>query len=148
MKVICDEHVSPKIVRAVVDLGFKHSTAWELQSVRGSEYQSKEDEDWVSAFAKAGGQGLISADRAMLQRPSLIKQISETGLVGVYVKGRWGQSDRVRQAAFLLFWWPTIRKTLESAPAGSAWLLPNGFTEDKDLREVRPFDQNLRSEAG
>lgn len=150
MRLIGDEHVSPKIIRAVRELalaGKPARTGWSIESVIGSRYASTEDEDWIAAFATDGGQGLISADRRMLKRPTLITQIAETGVVGVYVQGGWANENRVQQAAHLLFWWPRIEETFATAPRGSAWIVPSTFDKDQALRECRPFGKPIASKS-
>lgn len=149
MRLIGDEHVSPKIIRALQDLAISRIDGWQIESAVGSRYSGREDEDWVAAFARDGGHGLISADREMLKRPTLITQISETGLIGIYVRGGYANAPRVRQAAHMLFWWPRIEETFRKAAPGTAWIVPNGFGEAKPLRECQPFGKPInKADAG
>lgn len=135
MKIIGDEHMSPRIVRAVSDLALKRG--WSIEHVIGSSYQSRADEDWVSAFANSGGNVFLSADRQMLKRPALISKISELNLIGIYLPSDWAQSKRHLQAAHILYWWPKIEATLETCAPGTAWNVPKGFGGG-DLRQFEP----------
>lgn len=148
MKLIGDEHVSPRIIRALHDLALnqKSTAGWTMESAR-DHFAGSEDEDWVVEFARAGGDGLISADREMLKRHTLIQRIAETGVIGVYVGGAWATADRVRQAAHLLYWWPKIRETFATSERGSAWIVPSGFTDRKDFRAVRPFGRPIAEQG-
>ena len=143
MRIIGDEHVSPRIVQSIRELAIARKPGWTMEAVNQSEYATNEDEDWVAAFARDGGNVILSADRQMLKRPTLISHIARTGLVGIYVRGGYANADRVRQAAHLLFWWPKIEAKIETAPAGSAWIVPNGFSERSDLVECRPYGKSI-----
>lgn len=144
MKLIGDEHVSPKIITEVREKCLPNDPAWSIQSVIGSPYAGIEDEDWIAAFAKDGGQCLISADREMLKRETLIQQISYTGIIGIYFGGAWANSGRLEQLSHLLFWWEKIETKLRSTKPGTAWIVPNNFSKAKDLREVRPHGMSIR----
>lgn len=131
MIVIADEHVSPKIVRSVREIALRRG--WRLENVSGSDLCSREDEDWIEAFASAGGRAILSADRAMLRRPTLIQKISDLGVMGIYLPSEWAAATRQYQAAHILYWWPKIEATIETGTLGSAWIVPKGFNSG-DLR--------------
>lgn len=103
MRIIGDEHVSPRIVQALRELAIARKPGWQIEAVNNSRYATGEDEDWVAAFARDGGQAILSADRRMLQRPTLIAQIARTGITGIYLREGYASADRVRQAAHMLF---------------------------------------------
>lgn len=131
MNIIGDEHLSPRIIRAVCEIALRKG--WRLEKVVGSALCNREDEDWVEAFAESGGNAIVSADRAMLKRPTLIKKISDLGLIGIYLPSEWAEARRQYQAAHILFWWPKIEQTIETSAPGSAWIVPKGFNSG-DLR--------------
>lgn len=147
MKLITDEHISPRIARAVQDIALRRE--WSLETIIGSTaYRGREDEDWVGLFAKTGGHGLISADRQMLKRPTMIGKITQLGLVGVFLPAEWAESRRHYQAAHILYWWPRIADCFDASPKGSAWIVPKGMGSG----ELRAYGgknvQARRSEAG
>ncbi|TIN98294.1 MAG: hypothetical protein E5Y03_25025 [Mesorhizobium sp.] len=125
MILIGDEHLSPKIIRAVCEVALRKG--WRLDKVTGSDLCSREDEDWIEAFAGAGGNAILSADRAMLRRPTLMKKISDLKLIGIYLPSEWAEARRQYQAAHILYWWPKIEQTIETSAPGSAWIVPKGF---------------------
>lgn len=133
MIIIGDEHLSPKIVRAVRDIALRK--AWRFDNIAGSDLCSLEDEDWIESFAKIGGNAIVSADRAMLKRPTLMSKISDLGIIGVYLPAEWANARRQYQAAHILYWWPKIEYAIESSAPGTAWIVPRGFAPTSDLRQ-------------
>lgn len=102
MKLITDEHVSPKIARAIREIALEKT--WTIETIIGNEsYAGQEDEDWVSLFARAGGRGFVSADRKMLKRATLLEKITQTGLVAVCLPSEWAEAKRQYQAAHVLY---------------------------------------------
>lgn len=143
MKLIGDEHVSPKIITEIREKCLPSRAGWTIESVVGSKYAGREDEDWVSAFASDGGNVLISADRDMLQRHTMIVQIALTGLVGIYVRGGYANSTRLEQLAHIFAWWPKIEEKIIDAAPGSVWIIPNGRNTQRPLRECKPFGKPM-----
>lgn len=93
---------------------------------------------------RAGGRrGILSADREMLQRSTLIQQIADTGVVAVYLPKKWSSSPRLWQAAHILFSWPRITEVFATSPFGSAWLVPSAFSDNAQFREVRPMGDRV-----
>ena len=137
MKLIADEHVSQKIVRAVSEMALDPN--WNLSSIitDGNEFRGQHDEDWISIFAGNGGQVIVSADRKMLKRPTLIKKVCQLGLIGIYFPAEWAESRCGRQAAHMLYWWPRIEQTILACQKGTAWVVPKGFGSG-DLRQYEP----------
>ena len=133
MIIIGDEHLSPKIVRAVREIALRRG--WRFDNVNGSDLCSLEDEDWIESFAKSGGNVIVSADRAMLKRPTLIKKIADLSVIGIYLPAEWANARRQYQAAHILYWWPRIEAIIETSKSGTAWIVPKGFASTSDLRE-------------
>ncbi|PDT82956.1 hypothetical protein [Sinorhizobium sp. BJ1] len=125
MNIIGDEHVSPKIVRAVREIALRRT--WTLEHVIGSAYRSRPDEDWIAAFAHAGGHVFLSADRDMLRRPTLLAKISQLDLIGIYLPAQWAEARKQYQAAHILYWWPEIERVIETCQKGTAWIVPKGL---------------------
>jgi hypothetical protein len=117
LRTIFDEHVSPRIVRALEN-NARLSPNWTLEHVIGSKYASVEDEDWFVAFRNDGGEAVISADRKMLRRKTLLRGISETGLVTIYLPREYAEGRRLFQLAYLAFWWDQIVQELQHAAQG------------------------------
>jgi hypothetical protein len=83
VKICADEHVSPKILRAVREIALPRLST--LYGVRELQLNGKEDEYWIEQFANDGGVGILSGDRRMLRRERVLEAIKQTGLVAVYM---------------------------------------------------------------
>lgn len=139
MRVIADEMISPKIVRAVSDTVLRAN--WRFESVHNANLRGQADEDWVMAFARSSGHAIISADQKMLKRPTLIRRIAETGLIGIYLPSVWAGQRRDEQLAYIVYWWRKIEEKIEAASVGTAWVVPRGMArgeihEHKVMREA------------
>lgn len=134
MKLIADEHVSPKIVREVCEIALTQSDFSFVSIIGSSHYQGNTDEDWIDRFAQDGGHGILSADRNMLKRPTLIKKITDHGIIAAFLPSEWANSRRAFQASHILYWWPEIEKRFQTAEKGTSWLVPKGFGTG-DLRQ-------------
>jgi len=100
LKIRADEHVSPKIVRAIQSLAL--SDGWELTHVRDHPSARTADETWMPRFALEGGQVILSADRKIL-RPHQLAAISQGNLIGVFLSAKWAEARRYAQAAHILW---------------------------------------------
>lgn len=117
--------ISPRIVRTVSDNVL--SRGWIFESVFDASLRSKADEDWIMSFARSGGNAIISADQKMLKRLALIRAISETGLIGIYLPNTWASQRRDEQLAYFIHWWRKIEVAAASASKGTAWIAPRGM---------------------
>jgi hypothetical protein len=117
--------ISPKIVSTVS--GTILSSSWTFDSVFKANLRNRADEDWISTFARTGGNAIISGDRAMLKRPELLKQISSTGLIALYLPAKWSSSTRDYQLAYFIYWWKKMEATIIDSAPGAAWIIPSGM---------------------
>jgi hypothetical protein len=136
MKIRADEHVSPKIIRAVQSLIL--SKGWDLSHVRDHNAPRTADETWVPRFKIEGGEGILSADRKMLARPHQLAAIRDAGLVGVFLSPQWAEAKRHAQAANLLWWWPRIEAAFKTSQPGQCWRVPYEFGEGAKLVDITP----------
>jgi hypothetical protein len=131
VKLRADEHVSPKIVRAIREVSL--SSGWELSCVREFHPARTADETWVPQFAVEGGQAIITADANMLNRPHQLLAIHQSNIRGIVLPSIWADSKRHLQAASLIYFWPQIEAKLKDAQSGEFWRLPrtlvNGLLE-------------------
>lgn len=125
MKVRADEHVAPKIVRALKEISL--SPGWELSHVREVHPPRTADETWVGRFASEGGQAIVSGDANMLKRPHLIAAIQQSRVVGLILPYTWCHAKRHAQAAALLYFWPEIEAAFAGAQPGDFWRLPTAL---------------------
>ena len=116
---------SPKIVRHISETFLRAN--WRFDTIQSANLRGRADEAWIATFARSGGNAIISGDRAMLKRLELVRQISETGLIGIYLPSKWSQSRAHEQMAYCIYWWKKIEETINQSTPGSVWLTPNGM---------------------
>ncbi|MDG3440068.1 hypothetical protein [Nitrospirillum amazonense] len=143
MKICADEHISPKILRAVKEIVLSRS--FSLFGVADLEFRGTEDEYWISTFARNGGNAILSCDRKMLKRDSLLTHIQETGLIAIYFPEEWAMAKRHFQAAHTLFWWPKIEETINTAPSGSIWIMPPDFGNRSLKQYIKKIPKSERA---
>lgn len=124
MQIVFDEHVSPKIVRALSET-CRISSAYKLVSIYSTGLTSAEDETWLERYADDGGVYFVSADRKMLNRPTFLKIISDRSLIGFYLRKDFANQTRIRQLAYAAYWWEPIQKKVLEDQRGRAWVTPN-----------------------
>ena len=129
MKIIADEMISPSIVNIVNSIESKINFKF-VSAVR-SAYQGKPDIDWIVAFLKDGGKGILSADRKMLKKKRFIGDISKLGLIAIYLPEKWADSRIYTQAAYILFHWPAILEVFLEQEKGTIWKIRYGFSKSK-----------------
>lgn len=122
MKIRADEHVSPKIVRAVRELAL--SAGWELSHVRDAHGPRTADETWVPRFASEGGKAIITADANMLKRPHQLLAVQQSNVVGLILPHTWAEARKHLQASSLLYFWPEIEASFANASPGEFWRIP------------------------
>jgi hypothetical protein len=122
LKVRADEHVSPKIVRAVKEVAL--SVECELSHVRDVHGARTADETWIPRFAAEGGKAIITADANLLKRPHQIAAIQASGLFGVILPPTWAVAKRHIQASALIYHWPEIELCFAGAQSGEFWRIP------------------------
>lgn len=125
MKVRADEHVSPKIVRALRELAL--SPGWELSHVRETHPPRTADETWVPRFAAEGGKAIITADANMLKRPHQLLAVQQSGVVGLILPHAWASAKKNVQASSLLYFWPEIEETFRAAQPREFWRIPSSL---------------------
>jgi hypothetical protein len=136
LKLRADEHIAPKIVRAIQSLVLPDG--WELTHVRDLHKARTADETWVPQFVSEKGRGILSADRKMLARPHQIRAIKDGELIGVFFSHEFAEAKRHQQAALVLWWWPKIQTAFTLSAEGTCWRVPYDFTENATLEDVTP----------
>ena len=126
MKVRADEHVSPKIVRALREVVL--SPGWELSHVRDVHGARTADETWVPRFAAEGGKAIITADANMLKRPHQILAVYQSKIMGLILPHIWAVAKRHIQASSLRYFWPEIEALFSAGRPGDFFLQANQGT--------------------
>jgi hypothetical protein len=133
LRIRADEHIAPKITKAVQSLVL--TEGWELTHVRDFHAARTADETWIPRFAAEGGNAILSADRKMLGRPHQLAAIAEGNLIGVFLSSQWAGSRRHVQAASIIWWWPKIEKAISAASPRQCFKVPFDFSGDS-LQEI------------
>jgi predicted nuclease of predicted toxin-antitoxin system len=110
MRIRADEHVSPKIVRAVRELAA--GAGVELSSVIESGQAGASDVHWITRFARDGGHVVLTADTDFLKVPAQVLAVLQTGIRVVHLPNRWANAALNMQGAHLLLWWRRIEITV------------------------------------
>ncbi len=134
MRIRADEHIAPKITKAVQSLILADGR--ELTHVREFHAARTADETWIPRFAAEGGQVILSADRKMLSRPHQLAAIAEGNLIGIFLSSQWAESKRNIQAASIIWWWPKIERTISAAKPRQCFKVPFDFIGDY-LEEIQ-----------
>ena len=143
MKIRADEHVSPRILRALELLVLRDD--WELSTVREVHAARTHDETWIPRFASEGGRALLSGDGKMLKRPHELKAIRESGLVVVIMASPWQSARRHEQAATLIWHWPELSILLEGANSGDCFRVPFAFGKSRIEKLEIKYDKAIKS---
>jgi hypothetical protein len=132
MKIRADEHVSPKIVNAlrVISPGLENA----LSHVIEMGQSGHPDVSWAKAFSADGGTAILTSDKGFTKGPQR-KAIEGTGLQVVLLPEKWAFSTVYYQAAFILFWWSKIEKTVSTGKKSDIWILRWGFNENGELKK-------------
>lgn len=121
MLVGVDANISPKVMRALQSLYPSHDF------VRVGVGPANSDAPWISAFADAGGEALLTLDKRILSRPHEVEALHGSGLLTcVFDFGK--MTDFRMQASAILEYWQylepvwadrTAPKVLRARPSRS-----------------------------
>lgn len=135
MKIRTDEHVAPAIVAAIRDVGLSDS-AWDVSSVLQVGQQGHGDVHWITAFAKSGGEAILTADRDFIAKPPQVQAVFETGIKVIHLPPKWGQQSGDLQAAFVLLWWGRIERTLSEMKPRECYRPAWNLNTEGELKRV------------
>ena len=110
MRIRADEHVSERIVDAIINMALGEN--FELSSVVRCGDRSKSDVHWIKSFANEGGKAILSGDTDFFLRPHQVMAVCQCGLMVVHMPARWSNAKCHLQAAHLLMWWGRIEAAL------------------------------------
>jgi len=67
---------------------------------------------------------LITTDKAMRTRTHERAAFTETGCIGIVLRGHWNHASLWDRARLSLLWWSTWTKQARQAQPGTLWLCP------------------------
>ncbi|ESX47251.1 DUF5615 family PIN-like protein [Mesorhizobium sp. RSR380A] len=110
MKIRADEHVSPEIVDAVRRIIL--TPAFAFDHVYDAGQKGMSDEHWITKFAKAGGNAILTADTDFIHKHPQVLAVFNTGMKVIHMPKKWGMAGGYLQASHILAWWPRIEAKL------------------------------------
>ena len=138
MKIRADEHISPVIVHAIRDIALRHG--WEISSIHDVGDDGTEDEYWITAFARNGGDAILTADKDFQTKLPQVEAVRGNGLRVIHLPRKWAQATGRIQAANLLLWWERIEEALEEMPPGDC---RRPTWSERDSGPLKPVVLNL-----
>jgi hypothetical protein len=141
MKVIIDENISPRIIRAIRELN--KDPLISVLSVREGYGAGTSDPDWMFRFKDEGGAAMISGDENILKKSINLAAYIESGLISIWPPSQWSNLKFWGQAALLVRWWPTICERLKTSENGDRYRIPLNWAPSienlKPMRDPREF---------
>lgn len=135
MKIRADEHIAPKIVRAVRDIALR--PGWDLSSVSEVDHSGYTDVHWITVFSEEGGDAILTADKDFFSLEPQINAVFATGVRVLHLPKRWAQARRDLQAAHILQWWRRLEEKLEDMNPRECWRPDWNITESGSLKPVK-----------
>src|ERR1700722_18397321 len=99
-------------------------TGLEITWVRDFHPPGTDDPTWLMAFARDGGDAILSGDPNILQHwPNLVAYI-ESGLVSFFPPSGFSDLKGFGQASLLIRWWPAMIEKAKISERGDCWRIP------------------------
>jgi hypothetical protein len=122
VKFLFDEHMPPKLVRAIGELA--KDEPYTIVHLRDRFPGGTKDVEWIGILGKEGGWAFISEDRRIRQRPHELAVLKQSNLIGVFLTKGWNQAGLWDRAALLIGWWPHIVAAATAATPGQVFDVP------------------------
>ena len=90
----------------------------------------------ITAFAKDGGDAIISADRDFLTLEPQVNAVFDTGLRIIHLPRKWSGARGYLQAAHVLQWWARIEKKLKEMKPGECYRPEWNINEKAELKKI------------
>lgn len=126
MRFLFDEHIAPRLVRALSELAAGEPYA--VQHLRDRFPHGTTDVTWLGDLAAEGGWAFVSEDRRIRRRPHELAALRESRLIGFFLAKGWNQEGLWGHAALLIGWWPAIVATAAQAKPGQMFEVPHRRT--------------------
>lgn len=123
MTFIFDANLSPRVCRALRELGF------DVSHVREEFGERAQDVDWIPATG-ARDAILLTADERIRYRSLERRALEGAGITTIFLQPFYMRLGMVKQAAFLLTHWDELMSTVADMPTGTHFkLYHNGHLE-------------------
>ncbi len=130
MRIAFDENTPPAVARAIRILAEADAIgAAEPMEVRHAlDLVPRGTSDVLLIQAVANGASgkpvLITSDKSMRTRQHERAAFTQTGCIGIVLRGRWNHASLWDRARLTLVWWTTWVPQAQAAPPGSLWQCP------------------------
>ncbi len=122
MNFLFDEHVAPRLVRALAELA--QGEPYTVVHLRERFPERTKDVEWIGTLTKEGGWVFVSEDRRVRRRPHELEALRRSNLIGFFLAKGWNQEGLWEYAALLIGWWPTIVSAAAAAAPRQMFLVP------------------------
>ena len=131
MKVFVDEHLPPRLARALNAL---FEGEHEVVHVRQKFGTGVKDIDWIDALNRDGRWVVISADRRITRNKSELAAFHNSKLVGFFMSAGLYKAKLTKQAERLLALWDSIVDLAARMEGGAMFELPMKSSRIKQLK--------------
>jgi len=135
LKIRADEHVSPAIVKAIREIALK--PGWEISSILDANHRGFSDVHWITAFAKNGGNVILTADTDFLKLEPQVNAVFDIGVRVIHLPKRWAQARSELQAAHILQWWSRIETAIIGMKPRECFQPEWNISEQGTLKKVK-----------
>ena len=122
MRLLFDEHMPPKLVRAIAELA--QGEPYCIVHLRDRFPAGTKDVEWIETLSREGEWRFISEDRRIRQRPHELEALKNSSLIGFFLAKGWNQAGLWERAALLIGWWPRIVDAASIATPGQVFDIP------------------------
>lgn len=145
MRIRADEHVAPAIVQAVNQIAL--GEGFELTSVLKEGFKGSSDVHWITAFARDGGDVILTADTDFLKQPPQVQAVERTGLRVIHLPSAWANASRAIQAGHLLIWWQRIETQIRAMKSRECYQTPFTVSDNVPLKKIAIDFQGINKKA-
>lgn len=122
VRVALDANIPQRIVTLMragfTDLGYEFM--WEPDFAPAN----AQDEFWLDAFSRFGGEIVLSADKNIARRPHQLLAFREAKLKGFFFTHNWANQDGWYKVAHLMLWFPRIAAVAKGCKPGDCFWVP------------------------
>ncbi|MBI1252061.1 MAG: hypothetical protein GC189_11365 [Alphaproteobacteria bacterium] len=104
-----------------------------------------QDEFWLDAFRRFGGEIVLSADKNIARRPHQLLAFREAKLKGFFFNRNWANHHGWYKVAHLMLWFPRIAALAKASRPGDCYWVPAQL-QAKDFKPVN-FAHIVQSSA-
>jgi hypothetical protein len=131
VNILIDEHLSPRLARALAALFHgKH----EVVHLRDKFGPAVKDTEWIAALSSEGRWAVISADRRITRNRAEYNAFRNSKLIGFFMAPSIHKAPLTRQMARLLTLWDSIIDLATRVEGGAMFELPGRSQRIKQLK--------------